>query len=541
MLLTKTSKRNILLFVAAFLLEGFLHEVCHRKDFAISIASLFSGILILIWMVTVQKRVTDRRLCIVMTLSASSLMLQIILQLFRYDFFAPHTTMSRYLWYAMYIPMAAHPTLFLFLVAYIHHPKDKPAPRACHIAAAVGVLLMIGIMTNDFHSWAKFFPNGPMTDDMDVKSGWLYYLFNVYTYGLFTVSYGFLLRKTHKYLEKKARWVPLIPFFIGIAYFMLYPLNLFQYFHFLPTRIWQIGDMYAICLISAIEACIQTGMIPANMGYEIIFSEAFVPAVILDYTRVPVYQTATAHYPFTPDENTKVRTHPILGGYVEWTVDVEQVRKMNQQLEEATQQLETRNAYLAEEYRIKKERAEIETRNRLYEKISQKVQPQFEEIEKLLKSPNGCGTDELARAAVLEAYIKRRSNMELLGVSGMLPAIELTSAVSESLEYVRLCGVNTAASSIGDRTYPAEMVIAAYEHIESIIENSLETLSDMVVTIRSDEHELIVRMMLKADDFVYQTNDTLPPSPHFSRRILITKDKQDMIISLTFREGGEDK
>ena len=81
------------------------------------------------------------------------------------------------------------------------------------------------------------------------------------------------------------------------------------------------------------------------------------------------------------------------------------------------------------------------------------------------------------------------------------------------------------------------MVIAAYEQIEEIIEDSLDPLSDIIVAIRSDAQRLIVRMMLKAENFSCETRGPWQDAG-FSRKASITKEGQDMIIVLTFTEGG---
>lgn len=288
------------------------------------------------------------------------------------------------------------------------------------------------------------------------------------------------------------------------------------------------------CIIASLEACIQMGMIPANRGYEKLFAAADLPAVILDAAGKPVYQTAGTQYPFTPGEDVKIVSHAIPGGSVEYLVDMKQVHGLNQQLAERAQQIETRNGYVAEETRIKQERTEVETRNRLYERVSAIVKPQLEQIDALVNAPEGCGDKELARIAVLKAYIKRRSNMELLAATGTLTVVELASAVTESLDYI----ANTAVSGVGTGSYPANMVITAYENIEAIAEEILDTLSDLIVTIRSDGRRLIVRIMLKAENFSYTSNGTSWEDVVFSRSVSITKEDQDMIIVLTFTEGG---
>ena len=82
------------------------------------------------------------------------------------------------------------------------------------------------------------------------------------------------------------------------------------------------------------------------------------------------------------------------------------------------------------------------------------------------------------------------------------------------------------------------MVIAAYECIETIAEESLDTLSDMIVTLRSAEEQFVVRIMLKAENFTYETNGHWQDGVSFSCRAAITKEDQDMIIVLTFTQGG---
>lgn len=538
MLYTKAAKRNTALFAAGFLLCGLLHVALYGLDFAFCIIQLFCGVLTILWAISVRKRVTDDRLRFLMLGVAVCLILHFILQILRYDMFKGNITVSRYSWYAMYLPMMAQPVLCFYLVAFIHRPRDAPLPRRYTLILVPALFLALGVLTNDLHFGFTAFPSGILDDNGQEVRGWLLYLFYAFTYGLYALTAYILLKKDFRSAARENRVLPLIPLLILAIYTVLYPLDIGH--RFFPCRLWNLGEMYAFCLVATLEACVQAGMIPANHGYEKLFSAADLPAVILDSAGNPVYQTMAAQYPFAKTDITKVVSHPIRGGSIEYLVDMEQVQALNLKLAEATQQIEARNAYLAEETHIKQERAELETRNRLYERISAIVQPQLEQIDALLNAAEGCEEKELARVAVLQAFIKRRGNMELLSASGILPAAELAAAVTESLDYVRLCGANTAASCVGGRQHPAAMVIAAYEQIEAILEKCLDTLSDMIIAIRSEQQRLTVRIMLKAESFSHETSG-LWQDAGFSRRISITKEDQDMILVLTFTEGGERK
>ncbi|MCR4963000.1 MAG: hypothetical protein K6B40_03880, partial [Firmicutes bacterium] len=395
MILTKSSRRNIILFVLAFLLCGVLRNLLYRVDFAFAFSSIFCSALTILWIITIQKRVTDRRLRSLILWIAVFFLLHFLLQILRYDVFDGDINVRRYLWYSMYIPMTAQPLLCFFIAVNIHRPEDKPLPRCYRLLIVIGVLLVIGFLTNDLHFFAKSFPSGIMNDNGQEKSGPLYYLINIFIYGLYVLAFTTIQKKNHQYVARKYRWIAVIPLLIGITYFLLFPFDLYALFF--RTRIWNMGEMMGFCVIATLEACIQTGLIPANRGYEALFSAAELPAVILDATGKPVYHTAVAPHPFLQSDTEKRVSHPIPGGSIEYLVDIKQVQSLNQQLAERTQQIETRNAYIAEETRIKQERAEVENRNRLYERISKIVKPQLEQIDYLLNKSDGCGKMELAR------------------------------------------------------------------------------------------------------------------------------------------------
>ena len=63
MILLRSSKRNIFLFLAGFLLCGILHVALYGVDFTISFTEILCGSLTALWSITVQRRVTDRREC----------------------------------------------------------------------------------------------------------------------------------------------------------------------------------------------------------------------------------------------------------------------------------------------------------------------------------------------------------------------------------------------------------------------------------------------------------------------------------------------
>lgn len=536
MLISKTSKRNVILFCCAFLLCGILHIALHSVDLTDCFATIFCCILTILWAGTIQKRIVDGRLRRLMLLLAASFLFHFSLQFLRYEIVPDDNDFRRHLWYAMYIPMVAQPIICYYIASSIYREKNAPMPRFGLLLIAVGTLFTLGVLTNDLHFFFKAFPSGVMIDNKQAVSGWLYYAVQVFIYALYTLSILIVLRKNYRYVAAKHRWLAFIPLLFGVIYFALYPLDFWD--DVFKAHLWNVGDAIAFIVSASVETCILVGMIPANSAYEALFTAAELPAVILDDAGNPVYMTKGAVYPFTKSDDYRIVSQPISGGSVEYLVDVRRVNELNRQIVERTQQIEARNAYLAEETRVKKELAEIETKNRLYENISGIVMPQLESIEALLDSPDGCGKKELSQIAVLMAYIKRRGNMELLKAGGLLTVTELATAVSEELDYLRLCGADTASNAVGSGAYPSEMIIAAYESIHAIIEQSLDSLLDMAIVIRASGDELTVRVMLRSNSFSYFSSDSERIDSGFSRTVAVTKEDQDIIVTLGFTQGG---
>lgn len=97
------------------------------------------------------------------------------------------------------------------------------------------------------------------------------------------------------------------------------------------------------------------------------------------------------------------------------------------------------------------------------------------ETEKLLK-----------HAAVLTAYIKRRCNLLLLShQQAALPARELILALTESLEYIRLCGIEACGEYKDDTAIPSGHILLAYRLFETALEEYFDDVEAVSVNMRS--------------------------------------------------------
>ena len=499
MYFTASSRRSFVGFLVAFLLCGLGHIVLYGVPFTFCFSQLFCGSFTLLWALSIQKRVTDNRIRQLLLGVAFFLMLYYTLQIARYRLLSPDAPAFHYCWYAYYVPMLMVPLLAFYLSLFIHRPPEARLPRISHLALLITAVLFAGLFTNDrYHLFFRFRTEYP--DDAAIASrGTFFYLYFAFFISLLLIAFFIILRKMRLSGYGRYRYIPVIPPVLEGIYLLLNLLRLQPAIHGIP--IWQMGETFGFFMLAFLESCLQLGMIPVNQDYEKFFALMESAAVIRDQSGTAIYRTAGAAAGFPPPgTETILQAHPIRGGSLAWSVDLAHLSRLNAELAEASQQMGTRNAYLQKENEIQKEKAEFTLRNRLYDEVRTAVSPQLSRISAFLqKDPSPPDLQAaLPAIAVTGAYIKRRSNMELMGESGSLPVEELFTALAESLQYLELAGVKTVLSPFGNGEYDASLVKTAYEDFGRLVEAALPALTGLVLTVRAEKARLTLRYLLTA-------------------------------------------
>lgn len=530
------------LFAGVFLLCGLLRVLTYHRDLFDGFSSLLFGTLLLVWTIGVEIQVTDRRLRRLILCTAASLLLFLTLQLLRGSMCFGSPVLARYFWYSYYIPYIGTP-LALFLCALaVYRPRTKPLPRWAWTVTAAAGMLSVCALTNDLHQLMFRFPDGVFRDTDLYTPGPLFWLYFLCYGALLLTGFVVIVAKAWRIRRGLSFLIPAIPpLLLGVW-------MIFNLYHIVPAiggvKLWIESDCFAFAMMAYLDACIQVGLIPANTGYGPLFSRLELSAAVLDRNETPVYCSAGIPWPFPDEEALLVRRQAIGGGAVTWAVDLSPVLSLNRQLEELNRQLEQRSVYLRAEGQMKKELTELETRNRLYEQVSGAVRSQLGEIEALSRQERQDFLASLPRLCLLTAFVKRRCNMELLSVGGSLPLEELEAALTESLEYLRLSGVETALLVDSSGELPADLVISAYEHLNAVIADALDSIQAILLRVNSAvlsadspaflELRLLLRTGLPSWDFTWPAPGIggLRPSVQFS------VEDRDLRLVLRFMEGG---
>ena len=530
-------------FILAFVLLTVVRHVSHYFEhshddpcYFYMISQIGCVLIICCWLITVQSRIIQSGIKKLMLGIGGLFILYHTMQMIKYCLFAENADVGRYMWYGYYIPMTLIPLIAVYILRSLSVPEKTDIGGSWKALGIPAALICAGFMTNDLHGLAFFIPNWYENGDKGRTLGPIYYLYLLFMAVLLVLGICCAVRMNKNTKNKKRLLYPAVPLLLGIIYLVLYTVKK-PWVTINGQELWEMAEVFNFMMVGFLEVCIQIGLIPTNMGYKKLFALTDISARVENTKGETVFHTQGAENDHTSSGEYRTVRTPVTGGMFIYDMDIGTLNRLNEELNEATDALETRNELLRHENEISEERKKSEAAIRIYDRIADIVSPQTEQIQKLLSDDK----DEeklrrnLARTAVLNTYIKRRSNMELEArKDGTLPFGELVTAVAESLEYSKLSEAETYLSSAGDGNCRAELIINAYRCFEKVLEAVLGKAEYMTVRIEKSD-TVLIRILLNSQTKL----------PDFSKLGLddckteyVTEDN-DTELRLCFSEGGD--
>lgn len=522
-------------FSAVFIVGGILHALFVKADFVDCFSQLFCGVVVLVWGMLIKSRIIERRIRIIYMEIVGVLEVYFLLQICRYRLVDGN---DRHLWYAYYIPMLIIPFLFLYLTLYMNR-SEKEKRHPIHLLFAVMTFVLAGlIMTNDYHQLFLRLDDA-MQDSMSTSNaGILLYIYCVYSCGMLVAAFIMLFHKCRISIPRRKILQLVIIVCICVFLFISYVTDIYPRIN--GTKLWNIGEIFAICCIFVLEGCMQVGLITVNTGYTGIFQETDLPAVIRDVSGKIVYRTKGADAVLTPSPESLVRSSGISGGSVTWAVDLSAVNTLNRQITETIGQINARNHYLTTQNEMQEEKAAIDARNRVYDRIAGMVSHQLAQIEHLLDSDEIDFSKRLKKIVVYNAYIKRRSNLELLRESeDRISVVEIITAIRESVTYLELNQINVSVNFLIDGEMSADAAVLAYDFFETVAEHVLNKVSMLSVTVAERDGIISMRMLTDISDCSFIDKWSCKELTKCKGKIVKTENNQDSILALFFERGGD--
>ena len=486
------------------------------------------------WGFSISHRIlhqNDRRWLL---LGCAMAMLWLFLRVVKYRFFTD-STITRHLWYCYYVPQILAPLFSLFAALQLGQREGDALSHEWYLLFIPAALLIGGILTNDLHQMAFRATPGAATLEGDYTHGWVYYLAMTWIVGLLLATGIIVYRKCRVSESRRYAWIPLCVFLGGFVLCALSFANIYT-FHKMP-------ECFCLTFAAFWESCLQVGLLPTNGHYRYFFSESTVAAQIVDGHGTPVYRAknapnltpdqldAAAHESILLDSDTRLQSAPVQDGRVYWVEDISKINRIQAQLAEINAQLSEENELIQAENALKRQRAQIEEKNRLMDEMIALVQPQLLQINRLLEEES---VQNLKQVCLLGAYVKRRINLALIcDQKTVVPVDELAHCIRESLTYLTQYGAVCALHQEGKGGVSSRDAQTAYDFFEDCLEAALPSLSALMVRVECGERFSIRLMIEEAAG--------LPKVDKHRTLGKLTIDDADgeLCATLSFDRGGE--
>lgn len=496
------SRSGVLLFVLLTLLAAWIHA--YEKElsmwtlrllgrpmdpdwvpFANTVFFLLHSLLyfglVLFWAASVQRRLLPSRERGYVLTTAATMLAFLLLRTVKFRISDYDDTFQRYCWYAYNLPLMLGTTLF-WMTALRVRRQGKRGRFDERWLLVPALLLALLALTNDLHQLAyrpKLYEGEWILSDAKHRYGPVYYLIWAWSGISFVIGLVALTRSRWKLRRNLKAFAPFGVLLLsagGLALQMATPDR---------RPVFALAELSVFCIISILELCIRSRMIPSNERYGSFFASLRFPALITDRSLQPVFATAepigaqpeqmteALHAPVRLSEDARLlgqRLGAAFGFYVE---DERELHRLNDRLEEANELLGSENELLAAENELRAQKAQIASRNRVYTMVAERMYPAQRRVAALLEhaDPEDASfSGVMARVGVINAHIKRATN--LLLAEETVRERELLLALEESCRYLSFCGVSASLShSVAeDAPLDRETAFALLESYELLIE-----------------------------------------------------------------------
>ena len=525
--------------------EGFTHNML--------ICTLFT-VAALIWISQLQRRIIQPEIRRNLIAVAVFVILWMMLRTIKYIFTAHNSLGERLCWYFYYFPQTFILLPMFFSVLYIGRPTDQPISRLWRLLYIPAAVIVLAIVTNDLHHLAFRFPGGVVSSEDNYSHGIFYFASMAWVLLLFVAMIAVSVRRCAVYGNRKKIWMPLMPLALGALCFASY----FIWGDNGILALFMVPEIICFVYCSFMEGLILAGLLPSNDSYDDLWNASSIGAGVMDQNGSIRYSAAQKNT-VTPaqiraaeegevllqDGSVALRSHAIHGGFGFWTKDISEINRLHRALKELGDVIAEENAMLDAENTLAEERVRIEQQNRLCDSIARSVQPQLDRISTLLAAPpqeEAAFEQMMKYACILNTYVKRCSNLLLLfHQKGQIESNELHLAITESLEYLRLYGVQAHAEVSGDAMLGGEAILLAYALFEETLEAALPDMDALFVRLRIDDGRLTLQMELNAPSS-FLPEKTLQAEIHAQHGTLtIETEEQTEYICLILPMGGAAK
>lgn len=424
------------------------------------------------------------------------------------------TGFSRLLWYLYYIPMIFIPLFGFFSALCIGRPEGYSKKRIWNVFYIVATLLVVLVITNDFHELVFSFDD--ISNYNDYSYGFLYLFIVAWILILEILTVVVMMKRSRLKIKLPHNLWPLGFSCLGFLYCILYWTK--------AIAIIETVDLTSVfCYVSVMmwEACIYIGLIPSNNNYGAFFHNSSIRAQIVNKNG-ETYISAKNALNISPEifnelkerktkyynSRTQLFLYDIDCGYIIWQEDIEKLNNMLLELAQNKQELKEGNTLAEEEARVKIRKNQIDEENRLYNMVTEEIKDDFDRIKKLAEKIKQSDSKEecselIGLINIIGVYLKRRSNFIMISEENKsIPIKEMELCLMEMSKNLAVCGMYFRYTIDVARDMMKEEVMALLDFLQYYIEEKIYVEKSMTILLKEEGLDISITISGENDRLV---------------------------------------
>ncbi len=392
-----------------------------------------------------------------------------------------------YTWYLLYIPLLFIPAMW-FITNNQIYIKNKTYKRVvATISLAISLLLLVLVLTNDFHQFVFIFPDGEIgSHSSNYKYNLGYFIIYAFIFleilTTIVLFYIFSNRKT----TIKQKILPSLVILLVLAYSIVYVAG--------DLYVPYLSDMtlvYTVLGTMLVYISLKCGLVKNSGAYFEFFETCNVPLAIVNEKQDIEYQNMQ-YRKQKANSNMLLEKQKLNSGTLLVLNDVEKLKSLQKELKTENEKLEYINKILENKKEVLQKEKQIKQHALLLNKVEKQIKNKRNVLEELLNNlPETITTENkkqtketLNEIKIIVGYLKRKTSLILLSEQKQeITKDELNLLFNESFNDLKWLNIN---AGIGLDKCPIPVSIAGkfYDIYNELLTNIKKESLDIWLTIK---------------------------------------------------------
>lgn len=392
-----------------------------------------------------------------------------------------------YTWYLLYIPLLFIPSMWFITNNQIYIKKQIYKRVFAIISLAISLLLLLLVLTNDFHEFVFIFPEGSTgSHPSDYKYNFGYFIIYAFIFLEILTTIVLFYTFSNKKTTIKQKILPSVVILLVLVYSILYVVT--------DIAVPYLSDMtlvYTILGTMLVYISLKCGLVKNSGAYFEFFETCNVPLAIVNEKQDIEYQNAQ-YRKQKANSNMLLVKQKLNSGTLLVLNDVEKLKSLQKELKTENEKLEYINKILENKKEVLQKEKQIKQHTLLLDKVEKQIKNKRNVLEELLNNlPETITTENkkqtketLNEIKIIVGYLKRKTSLILLSEQKQeITKDELKLLFNESFNDLKWLNIN-AGIGLDECFIPVSIAGKFYDIYNELLTNIKKENLDMWLTIK---------------------------------------------------------